>query len=353
MNILFTNTNLYLRVHEAFKLETLDAWAREYGFVVFARRTSNDPTDYSKLGLTNTYVSKTNTGELDEAFEREIASFIELHKPQKVMNNLEIFFPWHLVKTDATKIYFMRSCAAHLLEVIRDKANGRDDWLQEVKQYEIRGMREREYIMHSDVVIGDSINNKVCTMSCYGDLIDDMELALEYINPLKYNEVAVHRFNQSAYNVGRLDIQKGFGNLRKPTNFKFDVIGEHELNGDSHKLIKTDYHGNLDFDNYRGIIEKCPVGLFPSIWESNGYSSQECIAMGKVPIVQCGSGGNERFVPEGGITFDFGNHRQKRNWETFIMDRRLEIEYRMKHNKDIITYDMYRESFEKWIGIMV
>ena len=31
-----------------------------------------------------------------------------------------------------------------------------------------------------------------------------------------------------------------------------------------------------------------------NVWESNGFGVQECLAMGKIPIIHTGSGGHER-----------------------------------------------------------
>ena len=74
---------------------------------------------------------------------------------------------------------------------------------------------------------------------------------------------------------------------------------------------------------------------------------QECLAMGKIPIIQKGSGGHERLCNnENSICIDYENDK----WYEKALD---EYSYNMHEAaKSTLTQEMHQQSLEKFIEIM-
>lgn len=348
MNILFTNAHPYLNVHEAFRLDTLDKLAQKYGFIVFARITSENFTNYSSFDFRNTHFS--SRGPSFETFKKEVSEIIKKYKPKKVMNNIEYYFPWDAIETDAEKIYFVRSCMAKLLSVATSIQGGppNADVLEKYKNFK---QMEEKYLNLSDRVITDSPNSKNAILEMYPQYkAEDISLALEYVNPAKYLDMPVASdISSTVYSIGRADYQKGLYNIKHSSLYDVCHIGNRDV--DDSVYISSGMHitGFLTFEQYKDIIQPLNYGLFPSIWESNGYTVQEAFAMGKIPIIQKNSGGNERHATsENSIIIDF----REKHWDQAILETK--DKYRMMQDaaKETITQKMYEDSLEKWIAVI-
>lgn len=343
--VLITNAHPYLHVHEAFRLESIDVWAREFGFHVIGRVTRGNTFDYSTLGLTNT--TFTTPHQDDETLTQEFTELLRPHQPRRVVNNLEIFVPWDLVHTDAEKMYFFRSCAAKLLKVMQDQNDSSEHAQTAIADYAAYVQREQRFVMMSDTFITDSPNSIKAIKEMY-HYVDDIKLGLEFVNPDKYLQVPIATTRSSAvYTVGRVDYQKGLQNIKPSDRYDVLVIGLAEVHGRDFLEGRFTRLGMLPFEQYREKIAHCQFGMFPSIWESNGYAVQECLAMGKIPIIQAGSGGNERLVRhmENGLVIDF----RTEHWQTYI-DQLTDAEIVRMQNagKQTLTQKMFRDSLEKW-----
>lgn len=336
-SLLFTNINHYLTAHEAFRLDNLNKWATKYGFKVFVRRLDNsiiienDNFFYSSILPTHCTLKK------------EIKEVLKKVKPKKVVNLLEKFFPWDLVETDAEKIYFLRSCAAKLKDVLIDYSAPSSV----LEHYEELEMREKQFISLSNNVITDSPTSQSAILEKYGFLT---ETCLEYINPCKYNLIGKPSDKYSVYNIGRRDFQKGLQYVKSPSKYQFISIGKNEIGTEEFLSKNIKKYNCLSFESYKEIIEPMHFGLFPSIWESNGYSVQECLSMGKIPIIQLKSGGNERLCnKENSMIIDF--NRGNENWEQ-ILDNMSNLNYFSQNAKDTITLDMYENSLDKFAELV-
>jgi glycosyltransferase involved in cell wall biosynthesis len=348
-NVLITNAHPYLHVHEAFRLDTIDAWAREFGFDVIARVTAGNTFDYSSMGLTNTrFATAVDPNEL----RLEFRGLLQKSDPQRVINNLEIFVPWDLVETTAEKMYFFRSCAAKVLHQILLENDSGPQATEAMLDYIHYLDLECQFIEISDTFITDSPNSAAAITEMHPE-IELAGIGLEYVNPSKYLAVPVSKERDAAvYTVGRMDYQKGLQNIKASTQYEVIVIGAPELHTISTHDSSFNYKGQLPFEKYAPLVADCNFGLFPSIWESNGYTVQECLAMGKIPIVQKGSGGNERLVRhmENGLIIDF----KTEHWADWINDLPDAAVFKMQQAaKDTLTHSMYRNSLEKWANLIV
>ena len=320
MNIIFTNVNEYVMVHEAFRLDMLNNWAKEYGWQIFARILDNKKyPEYSNV----TYSDRQNIKE-------DFSVFCKKHKPKKICNYIDYLTMWEVVDYDCEHIYFVRSCYAEVIK--RTNQNVNKWWLY----------NENRWIRSADKVLVACPESQRAVKEHY-DI--DADIVLEYVNPKKYLEVSIPDFSKSAYYVGRFDKQKRFNLIKQRQDWNIVGIGKHELDDTQYSAMKT--YGVLPFEKYKNYIEKSVFGLYPAIWESNGYGVQECLAMGKIPIIQKGSGGHERLCNnENSICIDYENDK----WYEKALD---EYSYNMHEAaKSTLTQEMHQKSLEKFIEIM-
>jgi hypothetical protein len=332
-SLLISNHNHYTSTHEAFKLSNLARWADRFGVDVFVRCFDDTPT----LLHPRLHYTRAAT---DEDVIRDLDAILLRLKPAKLVNLVEGYFPWHLVDTNAVKVFFVRSCAAKMLDIIQNVLVKSEAGVSAIEAYTTRAQREEEYIRLSDSVITDSPTSQTVIKEYYGI---DSSLCLEYIDPARYR-MATPCNAKLIYNVGRTDFIKGLQFVRKPLGHLVMNIGQKEL-GDHHCVADhMVQYGWLDLDHYRPLIQDCVFGIFPALWESNGYAVQECLAMGKIPIVQSGSGGNERLCTvNNSILVDFAYGQT--DWES-----QLAIDYSsmLEAARDTLTEPMYVASLEKF-----
>lgn len=343
MSILFfTNISRYLNTHEAFKLELLKKWEKSFGFKFFVRVLDDveiNFSDYPNFYFTSVSPSR-------ELLKDQIDSVISTVKPKKVVNFLEKFFPFQLVESDAEKIYFVRSCASKLLSVMYKFNDNTEVAKRAIEHYERLAAHEKKLLTSSNKYLTTSINSVNSVYEMYGIKCD---LCLEYINPTKYNEVEYGNDIKTVFNIGRRDYQKGLQFIKQP-KLDFISIGKKEVGQDNCVVNGIRLLDVLDFYDYKHIIKDCVYGVYPSIWESNGYAVQECLAMGKIPIVQRGSGGNERnLTPENSFVIDF--NMGKTDWEE-IINNNYGYKIMQENARNSITFEMYKNSFEKFIEII-
>lgn len=344
MSILFfTNYNRYLKTHEAFKLDLLKEWSNNFGFKFFVRILDDveiNINDYPNFYFTTVAPNR-------ELLKQQIADAVSKFKPKKVIDFLEKFFPFELVESDAERIYFVRSCAAKLLQKLYHYNDGSDFSTRAITHYESLAKHEKKLLNSSNRYLTTSINSVNSVFEMYGIKCD---LCMEYINPKKYYELDYGTNINKVYNIGRRDFQKGLQFVKPPLKVEFLSIGKKEVGQDECIVENIKLIDVLDFEDYKHVIQDCVYGVYPSIWESNGYAVQECLAMGKIPIVQLGSGGNERnLTTDNSFVINF--NQRKTDWEKVIQTNSKYKE--MQENaRNTITYEMYKNSFDKFIDII-
>lgn len=338
MNILFTNANDYLDVHEAFRLDYLDSLAQKYGFIIFANVNRSSTRDYSAMNLKHTYFSSKATS--TDNLQKELIEVVNKYKPKKIMNNLEYYLPWFIVKDiDVEKIYFVRSCVNKLRSVAYKPL------------YDDQVDRESQYLAMSDRIVTDSPNSVFAIKEMYPQYADqDISLILEYVNPKKYLDLPIaSNISKDVYSIGRADYQKGLYNIKDGVNYSVNHIGDRVVDDDISISPSANILGMMGFEEYKSIVQPMNYGLFPSVWESNGYTVQEAFAMGKIPIIQRGSGGNERHANvDNSLVIDFKTD----HWEDAINDNLHRVAEMQEAAKDTITQQMYDNSLEKMVEVL-
>lgn len=342
MSILFfTNYNRYLKTHEAFKLDFLKKMADNFGFKFFVRVL--DDVDFNRYDYPGFYFTTVNPSR--EILKIQIDEIISKLKPKKVVNFLEKFFPFQLVESDAERIYFVRSCAAKLLQILYKYNDGTEFSTRAISHYELLAKHEKKLLNSSHRYFTTSINSVNSVLELYGI---NCELCMEYINPTKYIQLEYGNNINKVYNIGRRDFQKGLQFVKSPLKVEFLSIGKKEVDQDECVVPNIKLIDVLDFNDYKKIIQDCVYGIYPSIWESNGYAVQECLAMGKIPIVQLGSGGNERnLTSDNSFVIDFD--QRKTDWESIIHSN-SNYKIMQENARNTITYEMYKNSFDKFIN---
>lgn len=342
--LLFTNINKFLQTHEGFNLNMLHTICEDNGWYAFVRPT--DDVYYDKKLYPRFYFSTIKPDY--DLLRVQIDEVLSLVKPTKVVNLLEKFFPWNLVNTTAEKIYFVRSCARKLSQEIKKHADDSIIYDRANNLYEELAKREEYFISLSDRIITDSPTSAAAIKEVYG--IDNIPIGWEYINPTKYNTMTRPAdFVPVVYNIGRTDFQKGLQYVREPKKIWFISIGGAAVGEDNIRGKATEINGLFSYEEYAPIIKDCNYGLFPSFWESNGYAVQECLAMGKIPIIQKDSGGNERLCNlDNSFVIDFPTT----DWEEIIFDN-MKMQEMSAAARDTLTYDMYKESLDRFIDDIV
>lgn len=320
MNVIFTNINQYINVHEAFRIQMLSELAVEHGLQVFMCGSDISFPEYPNI----TYCLYDNV-------KQEFAEFCQRWKPKKICNFIDYLTLWDQVEYECERIYFVRSCYAQVIARTPNQQVN-DEWLR----------REQTWIRQADKVVTDSPASRDAVYEHYGI---KPELMFEYVNPQKYLEMPLPTFNKKAYYVGRFDKQKRFDLITPSSDWEIIGIGKNELDNVNYSSVKG--YGAMPFEDYSQYIKDAAFGLYPAIWESNGYSVQECLAMGKVPVIQRGSGGHERLCnSNNSIAIDWAEV----DWKDAIMDNYTPDMHEAARAS--LTVDMYKESLEKFIETM-
>jgi glycosyltransferase involved in cell wall biosynthesis len=320
MNVIFTNINEYANVHEAFRLQMLNGLASTYGWQVFVNVLDNNKyPDYSNI----TY-SSNNT------IRQDFKEFCDKYKPKKICNFIDYLTRWDIVEYDCEHIYFVRSCYAEVLKRTGQTAN--NEWLR----------REQTYINAADKVIVACPESHRAVLEHYSI---DAEIVLEYVNPEKYLKMPPVSLNKKAYYVGRFDKQKRFDLIHPVDDWTVVGIGKNELDDIDYSHIQG--YGVMPFEQYAQYISDATFGLYPAVWESNGYGVQECLAMGKIPIIQVGSGGHERLCNStNSISIEYTEDK----WYEKAMD--LYDPNMHEAAKSTLTQEMYDKSLEKFVNVL-
>lgn len=320
MNIIFTNVNQYSQVHEAFRLDMLNERAKKYGWQIFARNIDGKKYPYYS---NVTYSDKVN-------IKNDFKEFCKKWKPKKICNYIDYLTLWDAVEYDCEHIYFVRSCYAEVLS----------QSIQPIKQKWIEN--ERRWIKKADRVIVTCPESQKVVKKHYNI---DSDIVLEYVNPEKFHKVDIPSFKKKAYYVGRFDIQKRFYLIQPKPNWDIIGIGKNELDDDRYLSMET--HELMRFEKYIKYINDAIFGLYPAVWESNGFGVQECLSMGKIPIIQKNSGGHERLCnTSNSITIDW----LEDNWNEKALD--LWKPNMHTNAKDTLTTEMYQNSLEKFVEVM-
>lgn len=347
MNILFTNVNSYLQTHRAFNIQMLNQWAREGGFLVYARLLDDVLSNKDRQHLDYTICSDSNW--TDEQLGHHIQIVLEQVNPDRVVNNLEYFFPWqHVIRhTDAEKVYFVRNCVKRLLSMLDIWYHKTEDkeLLPEIERNCSNLESERWFLEKADQVITDSPTSQQAILEEYGIIAS---LCLEYVNPKEFLQVPYATGLPSiGYNIGRADYHKGLRHMRAPRRLSIKHIGKTEVNPLASIPSWLEPLGLMPFPDYLPYISDCHFGIFPSLWESNGYAVQECLAMGRIPIVRQNSGGNERLIQHGtnGLIVDFDD-----DWERYL--EQIDTQSMQTAARSTLTQDMFEMSYREFIRIM-
>jgi hypothetical protein len=311
--MIFTNVNRYASVHEAFRPEVLGNLYRLYGIPSFA--IVLDDGNYPLIDGVK-YCHK------NDNYQKEFIEYCKHHKVKKVCNFID--YLTHDISHDYNQIYFVRS----LYAANKNIETLNEEWL----------LREIDRINSADVIITDSPNSQKAIHEHYQL---ESELCWEYVNPNKYHKIGMDTNPDNYYIIGRHDKEKRFNLIKDQNNVT--AIGQSELGSKPYLNIKS--HGVMPFEDYIKYIKDATFGLFPALWESNGYSVQECLAMGKIPIVQVNSGGNERLCnSSNSIIIDYNNDNWKSNPNN--------LKQMQNAAKETLTYSMYSKSLEKFVEIM-
>jgi len=321
-NVIFTNAEQYAQVHEGFRLDNLNQLAAEQGVQIFA--TVLDDGNYPE------YSNVTYTTYDD--FDTDWSAFYAKHKPNKVINFIDYLTPIEKLNIDCDFVYFVRSCYAEVLER-NPRQVKKDYWLE----------REQTGIESATQIVTDSPTSQAAIQKHYGVNAD---LMLEYVNPQKYLEMpAPTQFAKKAHFTGRFDSQKRFDLIDQVADWDIIGIGSHIL--DTERFANIETHQMQNFESYKDLITDSVFGLYPAIWESNGYGVQQCLAMGKVPIIQTGSGGHERLCNgNNSISIDWTS---KNWWEAAEEMYSTDMHEAAKNS---LTQAMYQESLEKFIEVL-
>jgi glycosyltransferase involved in cell wall biosynthesis len=320
MNVIFTNINEYANVHEAFRLQMLNGLASTYGWQVFVNVLDNNKyPDYSNI----TYSSNIT-------IRQDFKEFCDKYKPKKICNFIDYLTRWDIVEYDCEHIYFVRSCYAEVLKRTGQTAN--NEWLR----------REQTYINAADKVIVACPESHRAVLEHYSI---DAEIVLEYVNPEKYLKMPPVSLNKKAYYVGRFDKQKRFDLIHPVDDWTVVGIGKNELDDIDYSHIQG--YGVMPFEQYAQYISDATFGLYPAVWESNGYGVQECLAMGKIPIIQVGSGGHERLCNStNSISIEYTEDK----WYEKAMD--LYDPNMHETAKSTLTQEMHDKSLEKFVNVL-
>lgn len=321
MNVIFTNINRYADVHEAFRLKNVNDLARRFGWQVFVRVLDNgDYPEYSNV-----------TYSTDDTLKEDFKDFCKKYKPRKICNFIDYLTRWDVVEYECEYIYFVRSCYAEVLK--RTGQPPMRDWLD----------REQKRIAEADKVIVACPESHRAVLEHYNI---DAEIVLEYVNPEKYLKMPLPvSLNKKAYYVGRFDKQKRFDLIRPVDDWTVVGIGKNELDDTDYSHIQG--YGVMPFEQYAQYISDATFGLYPAVWESNGYGVQEGLAMGKIPIIQVGSGGHERLCNStNSISIEYTEDK----WYEKALDM---------YNPDMheaarasLTQEMYDNSLNKFVNVM-
>lgn len=323
-NVIFTNAESYAQVHEAFRLDNLNAMAVEHGLQIYAHIVDGQTyPEYSNV----TYGDNNN-------LTQHFADFCNVHKPQKIVNYIDYLTPWDITENiDAEKIWFVRSLYAEVMNKNPEQSE-KTSWM----------LNEKEGIASADKVICASPTSQEAIKRHYNV---DADMVLEYVNPAKFLEVtAPTSFAKEAYFTGRFDHQKRFDLINEQTGWNIIGIGGSALDTSEHTNISS--HGYLTFEEYKDKISQSVFGLYPAVWESNGFGVQECLAMGKVPIIHTGSGGHERLCDNtNSISIDWTSDNW---WEVAESSYNSDMH---ESAKNTLTVEMYEASRDKFLDVIL
>lgn len=276
-----------------------------------------------------------------EEFNSEVKTvclrILERYQPENLVFFNEFYFLKYFKEDEQRKTYIVRNLSKPLIEKL---SNNNDQSFRSKESLRIemrRNIAESEVIDLADYYIVDSLNAKEALLKYYQK---EGRLAKGIANLDRFLDIKKPNLNlQHAYYLGRLDWQKGVQNLSSPRAFQLDLIGGQILTkGEVSHLGKARFHGWLSPDEYLPIVKDIPFALFPHLWESNGLTVQEALAMGKIVFVQEGSGGCEEHIDHGetGFIVDFKNN----HWEDII------LKYKSKYEFDRVS-DNAKKLFQK------
>jgi glycosyltransferase involved in cell wall biosynthesis len=329
VNLIINYHDPYFELHSTLSPYFADAIAAEAGAKVICFYDNRSSTSVLNLQKKTPFTEWVDLSEwvgddiypilyqVDSPIVAELCRyFIDSYRPNKVLFFNEFYLLKYFIDFNLTKIYFVRSLSRPLRQRIIDTFNYSVRGSEALRLESNRHMAEARVIGEADQFITDSLFSHDCLKSIYGfssKLVHGI-VPCEY-----YSDVPSPDFSlKSAYFLGRLDWQKGIQNLSDPSDFDLHIIGNQILTkGEIDHLPSAKFWGWLEKDQYVEIVKEIPFAIFPHLWESNGLTVQEALVMGKVAIVQSGSGGCESFIKdkENGFLYDF---KSESSWEDFL-----------------------------------
>ena len=287
--------------------------------------------------------------EYSNAVEKICCDLVSKYRPKKLLFFNEFYFLKYFLKINVEKIYFVRSLSKPLIKALKSHSVKSFQYESSVLMEERRARTESLVIDQVDTYIVDSLFSKEMLKKYYqkkGTYIPGL------IKTDLFSNVKTPKFNSlTAYYIGRTDWQKGLQRIKKPSLFSLFIIGGQILTkgGLSH-LSNAKHLGWMKANEYIPIIESIPFTIFPHLWESNGLTVQEAMTMGKIVIVQKGSGGLEEHIQHGynGFIFDFGIQQ---DWEIFL--KKLALDFDLRYISSNARNTIKKNGYEKSINDLV
>lgn len=284
--------------------------------------------------------------------QRICDEIVNRHSPKTLFFFNEFYFFQYFTKFSGKKIYFVRCLSKKLLSILQQFNDGSAIWAETIRIEKLRMVSEEKVLLNADCYVADSFSSSRALKAFYG--VDSIVVP-GIIDKKNFESVEEPNFKRkAAYFLGRMDLQKGIQNIKSPTTYELHVIG-HEILSPIPPPIPcgAKRHGHLSFEEYINIISSIPFALFPHLWESNGLTLQEALAMGKVVIVQKNGGGYEEHIVDGenGFFFDF---QASGHWETFLdkLAVRFDLKKISAQAKESISSDGYEYSINSLAKII-
>jgi glycosyltransferase involved in cell wall biosynthesis len=154
------------------------------------------------------------------------------------------------------------------------------------------------------------------------------------------------------YNVGRTDqLIKNISAL-KPVKYKLVLIGKSLYSNDLGYMKNTIHYKNfLTSSDWIEKTKLIPISVNPCVYETNGFAVQESLQLGKVTVVQEGSGGNTQHIVhnENGLIVDFNG-----DYESILDSLSIVSLKRLADNaKQTIPGSLYRNSISTYVQELI
>jgi len=339
--MLFTTTNHYTETTATFNLNLLNYYAKKYNFIVVSFYSSLPYTANYYENLSNVILINANN-----YFEEILDNIVRKYKPKKITNNIDFFYYFQIFKYDVYKQVFIRQCYQKILKVLENIKEESIELTRAIDREKVRATNEQNYITSPNKIFTCSETSKNAIKEYYGK---DAVVIQQFTNIKKFLDVPFPNYNlKKTYNVGRTDYIKNVFSIN-PNNYHFTQIGSSLLTDkESKKTLNNTNHydGFFDFNFYINIIQSIPICLTPCLFETNGFTVQEALCMGKITLVNENSGGNLQFIKnnENGFVIDFKN-----NYEDFLDNLDIDTLKKVSKNaKETFKPELFYNALEDY-----